>query len=103
MFKFYHSSGYVLAALTPLAFVLSPSPLNVPVDALLSVLFPLHSHIALNFVIGDYVPKALRGTARVGLFAVTFITIGGLLKLSVDGPGLTQSIKSLWVPVPQKK
>ena len=52
--KFYHSSALVLAVLTPIAFLLSPSKLTLAVDLPLGVLFPLHSHIALNYVITDY-------------------------------------------------
>ena len=59
---FYHQSGYALVGLTPLAFILSPSWLNFPVDLALGVIFPVHSHIAINYVITDYVPKV-----RVGI------------------------------------
>jgi succinate dehydrogenase (ubiquinone) membrane anchor subunit len=93
--KFYHTSALVLVGLTPLAFVL-PSWLNLPIDLALGVLFPIHSHIALNYVISDYVPKALRTTARVGLFGATVVTLMGMLKLNLGGPGLTKSLTSLW-------
>jgi succinate dehydrogenase (ubiquinone) membrane anchor subunit len=93
--KIYHTSFLVLAALTPVAFVL-PSWLNLPIDLALGVLFPVHSHIALNYVISDYVPKALRTTARVGLFGATVVTLMGMLKLNLGGPGLTKTLSSLW-------
>ena len=48
-----------------------PQWVSLPVDLTLGVLFPVHSHIALNYVISDYVPKAIRTTARVGLFGAT--------------------------------
>lgn len=85
----------VLAVATPLAFLL-PSSFILPIDVTLGVLFPLHSHVALNTVITDYVPKSARNPARIALLAVTIITAAGLLKLNLQGPGLTDSIKSLW-------
>ena len=61
---FYHQSGYALVALTPVAFILSPSWLNFPVDLALGVIFPVHSHIAINYVITDYVPKVREDVSR---------------------------------------
>lgn len=60
------------------------------------VIFPVHSHIALNYVIGDYVPKASRSIARAGLLGATIIAAAGIMKLNFTGPGLTDVIKSLW-------
>lgn len=91
-----------LAVLTPVAFILSPSVLNMPIDFALGVIFPFHSHIAINYVISDYVPKNARGPARMALLACTVIAAAGLLRLNVAGPGVTDSIKSLWRK-PQKK
>jgi succinate dehydrogenase (ubiquinone) membrane anchor subunit len=96
MNKFYHKSMIALAVLTPVSFALSPSMLNKPIDLALGVLFPLHSHIGLNYVISDYVPKALRSTARIGLAGVTAITTLGLLQLNIGGVGMTETIKTLW-------
>jgi succinate dehydrogenase (ubiquinone) membrane anchor subunit len=70
--------------------------MNMPVDLALGILFPFHSHVALNYVITDYVPKAGRSAARAALLAATVIAAAGLLKLNVEGPGLTETIKSLW-------
>ena len=53
----YHKLNWSLLALTPLAFIMSPSPINMPVDWTLAVLFPLHAHFGMNSVIYDYVPK----------------------------------------------
>ncbi len=94
----YHSSGYALAGLAPIALILSPSSLNFPVDLALSVIIPYHSHVGLNYVISDYVPQSLRSLARSGLLGITLVTIGGLLMLNIEGPGLTQSVKGLWQP-----
>ena len=86
----------MIAALTPVAFILSPSYLNFPVDVALGILFPIHSHIAINIIITDYVPIALQAVSKMGLLGVTTITTLGLLKLTFFGPGLTETIKGLW-------
>lgn len=102
MTKYYHTSGIVLAILTPIALVLSPSQMNLPVDLALGVAFPLHSHVAINYVITDYVPKAARSVARAGLLGATIVAIAGILKLNIEGPGLTETLKRLW-RAPTKK
>ncbi len=81
--------------LTPVAF-LAPSSMSMPIDLVLGVLFPFHSHVALNFVVTDYVPKQSRGLARGVVLAATVIAAAGILKLNLQGPGLTETIKSLW-------
>ena len=60
------------------------------------VIFPLHSHVALNYVISDYVPKATRSAARTVLLGATIVAAAGLLKLNIEGPGLTETFKSVW-------
>ena len=85
-----------LVALTPVAIMLSPSSLNTPIDYILGIAFPFHAHVGLNYVISDYVPKANRILARAGLLGLTVITVAGLFKLNFDGPGVTESLKSLW-------
>jgi succinate dehydrogenase (ubiquinone) membrane anchor subunit len=93
----------LLAVLTPISFVLSPSPMNKPIDFTLGVLFPLHAHVGLNYVITDYVPKAIRTVARVSLLGVTGLTCVGLLQLNMNGVGMTQAIKNLWVGKAEQK
>jgi succinate dehydrogenase (ubiquinone) membrane anchor subunit len=94
--SWFHKSGIVLAVLAPVAVVASPSAFNMPVELVLSVLFPFHSHVALNYVITDYVPPAGRTAARGALLAASVIAAVGMVKLTFDGPGLTESVKSLW-------
>ena len=93
----YHSSGLVLAALTPIALIISPYKINMPVDLALGFIFPFHSHVALNYIISDYVPKAARSVARASLLLATLTAAAGILKLNVQGPGLTEALKSLWL------
>ena len=96
----YHKVNWALLGLTPAAFAFSPSMLNFPIDVALSVAFPFHAHVAMNCVITDYIPKffgkAAVGPARVVMAGATGLTALGLLKLTLTGPGLTETIKSLW-------
>ena len=75
--RFYHKSGLALAVLAPVSFILSPSPINMPVDLLLGVLFPFHSHVALNYIVSDYVPKAQRSMARFAVMGTTLVALAG--------------------------
>jgi succinate dehydrogenase (ubiquinone) membrane anchor subunit len=79
---------------------LSPSKLNMPVDLALGVALPLHAHIGMNYVITDYATKLLgagaRGPARICMAGFTGVTMVGLLKLNLSGPGITETVKSLW-------
>lgn len=68
----------------------------MPFDLALGVLVPVHAHVGLNFVVADYVPKSSRPLARGLVLALTIVTAAGLLKLNIQGPGLTESLKSLW-------
>jgi len=72
---------------------LSSSP---QVDLVLGIAFPIHGHIGMNGVITDYVPKPARVIARYGALATTTITLIGLMKLNLFGPGITETYKSLW-------
>ena len=47
-------------------------------------------------VISDYVPKAVAPATRAGLLGVTCLTLAGLLKLNVQGEGVTKTAKRLW-------
>lgn len=100
MLQIYHKVNWALLGLTPAAFAFSPSMLNLPIDLGLAVAFPLHAHVAMNCVITDYVPKffgkAAVGPARVVMAGMTGLTALGLLKLTVTGPGITETVKSLW-------
>lgn len=99
----YHKLNLALIGLGPLALMLSPSVLNTPIDLLLGVMIPLHGHVGGNDVITDYgkkisKSKAFDGLLRKGLLGVTVVTFLGLLKLNVEGPGVTEAIKSVWRP-----
>lgn len=77
--------------------------INKPIDLALGFIFPFHSYVAFSYIISDYVPKAIRSVARVSLLGVTVIATAGLLRLNIQGVGLTETLKSLWYkPVPKK-
>jgi len=99
--QLFHWTNISAAVLVPVAFILSPSFLNWPVDITLGVILPIHSHIGLETVILDYVPRSLQSLSIVGLWIVTGLTLLGLLKINLCGSGITESVKSLW-RAPQK-
>jgi len=87
-----------------MAFLLSPSKMNLPVDLALGVALPLHAHIGMNYVITDYATKTLgkgaKGPARGLMMGFTGLTLAGLLKLNLAGPGITETVKSMWYEKP---
>merc|ERR1719375_227977 len=95
----YHKANIALIGLGPLALLLSPSSLNFPVDLALGVIIPVHSHLACHDVLSDYGKKITKSKAfdqlvRKGIFGMTVITFLGLTKLNLEGPGITEGIKS---------
>lgn len=56
----------------------------------------MHSHIAMNFVVSDYVPTRVAPAARAGLLGVTCMTVFGLFTLNTQGEGITRTAKRLW-------
>ena len=52
----YHKLNIGLCALTPLALLLSPSAMNLPVDLALGVGIPVHFQISGHGLITDYAP-----------------------------------------------
>lgn len=91
-----HASSVAMAVLTPAAVVLSPSALNLPVDFALSLVMPAHSALAVKCIIEDYVPRPVQGISKAIWYAACGLTSLGLLKLTVSGPGVTESVKELW-------
>jgi len=100
LFLYTHVS---LAVLTPVAFVLSPSILNAPVDLALGVLIPVHSHLGLSTVLTDYIPPQYQQLSLQLLWLVSILTGLGLLKINLCGSGITESIKSLWRQTSKKE
>ncbi|DBA67086.1 TPA: hypothetical protein ACH3X2_001414 [Trebouxia sp. C0005] len=76
------------------------SALQKASDTALGIALCLHSHIHINSVLSDYVPKSVLGATRIGALGVTGIAILGLTKLNLAGPGLTPTVKKLWTAPP---
>mmetsp|Transcript_10536 Transcript_10536/g.38770 ORF Transcript_10536/g.38770 Transcript_10536/m.38770 type:complete len:127 (+) Transcript_10536:158-538(+) len=99
----YHASSFALAGAVPAGMMTSKgSYFNVPIDLALTVALPVHSHIACNFVISDYVPHAARGVARAGVLGVSAVMFLGLAKLTVTS-GVVNTVKLLWEKPPPKE
>jgi succinate dehydrogenase (ubiquinone) membrane anchor subunit len=60
----------------------------------------------MNYVITDYAAKLLgsgaRGPARIGMLAFTGISVAGLTKLNLTGPGITETVKAMWRKQPKE-
>jgi succinate dehydrogenase (ubiquinone) membrane anchor subunit len=101
--KLQHLTSMGLMAAVPLAVVFSPSPLSLPVDLALGVILPVHAHIGMNNVISDYVPKNFSTLARLGWLGATSLMFLGLLRVNLEGPGITEIVKTVWRESPNKK
>lgn len=106
--KLYERSHFALAGLVPVAFLSGEGSVMTRLcDLGLGVILPFHSHVAMNAVVSDYIPYAYRMPVRYGLLGASGITALGLLKLNLFGPGLTDTVRSLWrhekpAPPPKK-
>eukprot|EP00238_Polyblepharides_amylifera_P010141 CAMPEP_0196594746 /NCGR_PEP_ID=MMETSP1081-20130531/79169_1 /TAXON_ID=36882 /ORGANISM="Pyramimonas amylifera, Strain CCMP720" /LENGTH=120 /DNA_ID=CAMNT_0041919093 /DNA_START=141 /DNA_END=503 /DNA_ORIENTATION=- len=102
--KLYHATSIAAGALLPLGIMTSPGSLtSMPVDLALGVALPIHSHIAMNYVISDYAQKiskapAFAGGLRFALLGLTTVTFLGLTKLNLSGQGVSETLKQMWRP-----
>ncbi|CAI5733674.1 unnamed protein product [Peronospora destructor] len=101
--KLMHLTNVSLMFAVPLAFVLSPSSLVLPVDLAVGVILPVHAHIGMNNVISDYVPKNVRTLVRLGWLGATSLMFLGLLRINLEGPGITEVVKTIWRESPNKE
>ncbi|CAG9464645.1 unnamed protein product [Pedinophyceae sp. YPF-701] len=93
----FHYSHYALGAFVPLAcFAPDNSVLQTVADWGITAALPVHSQISVNAVVSDYVPKPVRGAARVATLFGTATMFLGLAKLNATGPGLTRTVRQLW-------
>jgi hypothetical protein len=80
-----------------------PSMLAVPTDVFLSLAIPAHALLGLRLVVEDYVPTDGGKTFSKLLLAIlAAIAAGGLLNLSLNGPGVGASIRRIWAAPPTK-
>ena len=94
--ELFHYSHVALLAGIPVAVLLSPSVLVMPLDLALGLLLPWHTHVGMANVLEDYVPRPYRSLAKGGLLLVSVLATLGLLKVNLCGAGITESVKSLW-------
>jgi len=95
--KLYENSHMALAGLVPVAALgHDGSTLTRFADLALGVVIPIHSHIAVNGVISDYVPKTYIGASRYVALGTSIVALVGLTKLNLEGPGISATVKSLW-------
>lgn len=100
--RLYQQSHYVLAGLVPATLVCDSE--SIPAKAAdlgLAVALPVHSHVAMNFVVSDYVPKAFQLPVRAGVAGLTAVAFLGLMKTAVMGPGIGGAVKRLWSSTPR--
>lgn len=94
--KAFLGSAIVGTAALPLSIFFAPTILAIPFDLALAVTMPFHMYYGTTLVIQDYVPRMYRTNALRGWAALSVISSYGLLKISICGPGIGASIKSLW-------
>mmetsp|Transcript_8280 Transcript_8280/g.13409 ORF Transcript_8280/g.13409 Transcript_8280/m.13409 type:complete len:158 (-) Transcript_8280:1158-1631(-) len=93
----FHKLNMGLMVLTPVAFLVAPTPLAMPVDIGLSLVIPLHAHIGMSWIFTDYLPgQSPTGALRMVMAGATCLAIIGLLKVSVTGDGLIGTLKATW-------
>jgi succinate dehydrogenase hydrophobic anchor subunit len=100
MMVWMENSSKFLVVATPVAMLLSPSFVNAPVDLLMGVVVPVHTFIGMKNVIEDYLP-GVQGAATRVLFVLCAFMAFGLLKINLCGPGMTETVKSLWRTTPK--
>eukprot|EP00355_Strombidium_rassoulzadegani_P002639 CAMPEP_0168611332 /NCGR_PEP_ID=MMETSP0449_2-20121227/2303_1 /TAXON_ID=1082188 /ORGANISM="Strombidium rassoulzadegani, Strain ras09" /LENGTH=109 /DNA_ID=CAMNT_0008651775 /DNA_START=24 /DNA_END=350 /DNA_ORIENTATION=+ len=94
--RLFELSHKVLAVSLPVA-LLAPEG-SMPeraADYTMAVSIPFHSHVAMNCIVSDYVPKAALGAARVGVLGMSVVTLAGLLKMTGHGAGVSACMKQL--------
>eukprot|EP01117_Protostelium_nocturnum_P020530 TRINITY_DN9280_c0_g1_i1.p1 TRINITY_DN9280_c0_g1~~TRINITY_DN9280_c0_g1_i1.p1 ORF type:complete len:180 (-),score=33.94 TRINITY_DN9280_c0_g1_i1:208-747(-) len=94
--EYFHYTSIGLASALPVAFALSPSVLNGPVDLILAFLIPAHTQLGMSVVIDDYIHGSSNKLAKIVLIILTVVMLLGLLQLNFKGIGITESIKQLW-------
>lgn len=95
--KAYELSNYALAASVPVAAMSDKDGLlHKTADWTLAVAIPVHMHITTNALVTDYVATKFRGPVRVAILGASLVTYLGIMKVNLAGPGLTETVKTLW-------
>jgi len=90
----YHKSHFGMLSL-PLSFYTQ----NKVFDLAIAGLIPIHSHISMKNVIADYVPKIstkLLKPANNILTGLTIISITGMMKININGIGMSTYLKEIF-------
>mmetsp|Transcript_16647 Transcript_16647/g.24656 ORF Transcript_16647/g.24656 Transcript_16647/m.24656 type:complete len:170 (-) Transcript_16647:60-569(-) len=93
--KYFHYMNFGLLAAFPIVLV-APKVIQTPIELALCLFFPAHAHISMNYVISDYVPRSIQRYARYGMLAASAVATFGLLRLTLEGPGIVATFKQLW-------
>eukprot|EP00461_Guttulinopsis_vulgaris_P000560 UN00560 len=94
--KAFIASSIVLAGTLPLSIFLAPTFLAIPFDLAVAVTMPYHMWYGTKLVMEDYVPRVHRQNAIKAWGVLSCIVGYGLVKLSIGGPGIGASVRSLW-------
>jgi succinate dehydrogenase (ubiquinone) membrane anchor subunit len=91
----------VAAGIVPLAVApFAAGSLNPTTDAILCALLLVHSHLGLQVLVTDYIPKKRFPTARKtlswGLNAITALVGLGLYEFETNDVGVTELVSKLW-------
>lgn len=85
-----------LAVLVPAAIITSPSKLTSVFDLAMGFMIPIHAAIGMKHVVEDYVPRAMRSGAMIGVVITCGVSVVGLTALNFRGLGITETVLSMW-------
>lgn len=97
--KAFIASSVALGATLPLSILFAPSFAAIPFDLVVATALPFHMYFGTKLVLQDYVPKAVRPQTLIAWGVLATVASYGLVKISICGPGIGASIRSLWAPV----
>lgn len=87
------------ASLATVTYGVIGGPSNT-LDVALAIILPLHSHIGLQTIVDDYLPKRKFGigynVAKGSLLLATGLAFYGAYRFNTENIGLSQAIKELW-------
>lgn len=86
--ELYQYTQQSLLVAAPVAMILSPTFLNIPVDFGLGVVIPVHMHMGMSGIIEDYVPKEYQGMSLTASLVLACLTGLGLFKINLCGAGI---------------
>eukprot|EP01102_Stenamoeba_stenopodia_P009618 TRINITY_DN2849_c0_g4_i1.p1 TRINITY_DN2849_c0_g4~~TRINITY_DN2849_c0_g4_i1.p1 ORF type:complete len:171 (+),score=29.41 TRINITY_DN2849_c0_g4_i1:120-632(+) len=90
------SSHIAVTFLVPAAFFFPVPSVQFASNLALAAFIPLHAYKGMKHVIEDYVPRSLHSLCNLLLALVTVVAGLGMVRLAVNGDGLSGAIKNLW-------